>query len=68
MGSDSVDETNIVDMGVQGKISLHIGSISNNVSQVNDKKRSELFHIRVVFKLTKIDTLFDSGSQVNLIS
>jgi hypothetical protein len=30
--------------------------------------RIELFHIRVVSKHTKIDTLFDSGSQANLIS
>ena len=27
-----------------------------------------LFHIRVISKHTKIDTLFDSGSQANLIS
>jgi hypothetical protein len=27
-----------------------------------------LFHIRVVYKHTKIDTLFDPGSQVKLIS
>ena len=35
---------------------------------INEKKRSELFHIRVISKHTKIDTLFDSGSQANLIS
>ena len=28
---------------------------------------SDLFHIRVISKHTKIDTLFDSGSQANLI-
>ena len=33
-----------------------------------DSKRCELFHIRVISKNTKIDTLIDSGSQVNLIS
>lgn len=33
-----------------------------------DKKRLKLFHIRVIMKKTKIDTLIDSGSQVNLIS
>ena len=27
-----------------------------------------LFHVRVISKHTKIDTLFDSGSQANLIS
>ena len=30
--------------------------------------RIELFHIRFISKHTKIDTLFDSGSQENLIS
>jgi hypothetical protein len=41
---------------------------SNSESINDDKKRSEIFHIRVITKHTKIDTLFDSGSQVNLIS
>ena len=41
------------------------GSFSNDVSK--DSKRFELFHIRVISKNTKIDTLMDSGSQVNLI-
>jgi hypothetical protein len=30
--------------------------------------RSKLFHIRVIMKHTKIDTLIDNGSQYNLIS
>jgi hypothetical protein len=30
--------------------------------------RSKLFHIRVIMKHTKVDTLIDSGSQYNLIS
>jgi hypothetical protein len=38
-----------------------------NVTQ-QEKERIELFHIRVVSKHTKIDTLFDTGSQENLIS
>ena len=38
----------------------------NNV--VVEKKRIQLFHIRIISKHTKIDTLFDSGSQANLIS
>jgi hypothetical protein len=37
-------------------------------SDTDQKKRSELFHVRVIVKHTKVDTLFDSGSQVNLIS
>jgi hypothetical protein len=31
-------------------------------------KENDLFHLRVISKHTKIDTLVDSGSQVNLIS
>lgn len=37
------------------------GNDSNN-------SRGKLFHIRVVMKHTKIDTLLDNGSQANLIS
>jgi hypothetical protein len=68
IGSDSGDEENITTVGVQGKGSLHASSNSNNESHDDDRKRNELFHIRVVSKHTKIDTLFDPGSQVNLIS
>ena len=31
------------------------------------KEKNELFHIRVIVKHTKVDILFDSSSQVNLI-
>jgi hypothetical protein len=68
LGSDSGDEGKITMVGVQGKYSLHASSSSNNESHDDERKRNELFHIRVVSKHTKIDTLFDSGSQVNLIS
>jgi hypothetical protein len=68
LGSDSGDEGKITTIGVQGKHSLHASSSSNNESRVEEQKRNELFHIRVVSKHTKIDTLFDLGSQVNLIS
>jgi hypothetical protein len=54
--------------GVQGKDSLHASSSSNDESHIDERKMNELFHIRVVSKHTKIDTLFDPGSQVNLIS
>jgi hypothetical protein len=37
-------------------------------SDTNQKKRSEIFHVRVIVKHTKVDTLFESGSQVNIIS
>ena len=70
MGSDSGDETIIVATGIKGKNSK---ASTNNSSQSiideeHERKRHEIFHIRVVSKYQKIDTLFDSGSQVNLIS
>jgi hypothetical protein len=68
LGFDSGDEGKITIVGVQGKYSLHASSSSNDESHVDERKRNELFHIRVVSKHTKIDTLFDPGSQVNLIS
>jgi hypothetical protein len=68
LGSNSGDEGKITTVGVQGKDSLHANSNSNNESHDDERKRNELFHIRVVSKHTKIDTLFDPGSQVNLIS
>jgi hypothetical protein len=49
------------------KDSLHSSSNSNNKSHDDERKRNELFHIRVVSKYTKIDTLFDPGCQVNVI-
>jgi hypothetical protein len=71
LGSDSGDETKITAMGYQGKDSIASTSSSSN-SNLNEtrqeKERIELFHIRVVSKHTKIDTLFDNGSQANLIS
>ena len=42
-------------------------SNSNNESHDDERKRNELFHIRVVSKHTKIDTLFHPSCQVNLI-
>jgi hypothetical protein len=68
LGFDSGDKEKITAVGVQGKDSLHASSNSNNESHDDERKRNELFHIRVVYKQTKIDTLFDMGSQVNLIS
>ena len=38
----------------------------NNTS--NEDTRIELFHVRVISNHTKIDALFDTGSQANLIS
>jgi hypothetical protein len=71
LGSDSGDETKITAMGYQGNGSI-ASTISSSNTNVNvtqqEKTRIELFHIRVVSKHTKIDTLFDTGSQANLIS
>jgi hypothetical protein len=70
LGSDSGDETKITAMGLQGKDS--IASTSSSSSSLNEtqheKERIEVFHIRVMSKHTNIDTLFDIGSQANLIS
>jgi hypothetical protein len=71
LGSDSGDETKITAMGYQGKGSFASTSSSSSSSlneTQQEKERIELFHIRVVSKHTKIDTLFDTGSQANLIS
>jgi hypothetical protein len=71
LGLDYGDETKIAAMGYQGNNSIASTSSSSNAN-VNvtqqEKTRIELFHIRVISKHTKIDTLFDSGSQANLIS
>jgi hypothetical protein len=56
LGLDSGDESNISLVGMTGKIGEGIDC------------RSNLFHIRVILRHTKIDTLIDSGSRSNLIS
>lgn len=67
LGSDSEDETKITIIGLKGK-DIEITSSLNCLNETQDEKtRIELFHIRVVSKHTKIDTLFDSGSQTNII-
>ena len=70
MGSDSGDETTITATGIKGKNSQESTSTSSHsVDNENDERKiNELFHIRGVSKHTKIDTLFDSGSQVNVIA
>jgi hypothetical protein len=71
LGSDSGDETKITAMGYQGNNYVASTSSSSNANvdvTQQEKTRIELFHIRVVSKHTKIDTLFDSRSQENLIS
>jgi len=40
----------------------------SNEGNDSNSSKGKLFHIRVVMKHKKIDTLLDSGSQANLIS
>jgi hypothetical protein len=68
LGSDSGDETNITSTGVQGKTSSHASTSSSIKSPNSEKRRSEIFHIRLITNHTKVDTLFYIGSQLNLIS
>jgi hypothetical protein len=74
LGDDSGDETKITAMGLKSMKGKEtetkpITSTSNyQVQAPNEEEIIELFHVRVVSKHTKIDTLFDSGSQANLIS
>jgi hypothetical protein len=56
LGSDLGDESKVSLVGMTSKIGEGIDC------------RSNLFHIRVIMRHTKIDTLIDSGSQSNLIS
>ena len=69
LGSDSGDETTITTTGIKGKYSkASTSTSSHSVDNDNDERKiNELFHIRVISQHTKIDTLFHSGSQVNLI-
>jgi hypothetical protein len=59
-------------MGIKGKYfiaSFSSRTSSKNYNVIHDgRQRNDLFHLRVISKHTKIDTLVDSGSQVNLIS
>ena len=72
MGSYSDDETKVTAMGIKGICSVASSSSCASSSKDNvipyENKINELFHIRFISKHTKINTLVDSGSQVNLIS
>lgn len=73
LGSDSGDEALITTMGVKGTLSVNDSSDSiTSTSYLNELisnewKRIELFHIIFVIKHTQVETLFDLGSQANLI-
>jgi hypothetical protein len=56
LGSDSSNESKVSLVGMTGKIGDRFDA------------RSKLFHIRVIMRNTKVDTLIDSGPQSNLIS
>ena len=63
------DETKTPTMGLKGKESITSTSSSTSQNETpNEKRRIELFHIRVISKHNEIDTIFDGGSQANLIS
>ena len=73
LGSDSSDERRITAMVTTGKTSDTGSSLktiapSSNINPSNEDKRVELFNIRITSKHIDIDTMLDSGSQVNLIS
>ena len=57
-------------MGIKGITSdVNVGrcsSFSNRIS--NERKMTELFHLQIISKHTKINTLIESWSQANLIS
>ena len=40
----------------------------SSLQQYEEKEMTKLFHIKIQVKKTKIDALFDSGSQENLIA
>jgi len=69
LGSNLGDETTITTTSIKGKNSEAFtrNSTQSIDNEENERKRHEIFHIRVISKHQKIDTLFDSGSQVNLI-
>lgn len=56
-------------MGLKGKDSIARTSYSSiPIETKNERERIELFHIRIITKHNKVNTLFDSHSQENLIS
>jgi len=58
-------------MGIQGTSSSFSSSSNTHSLEIeimyDERKRSDLFHIRFISKHRKNDTHFDSGSQANLI-
>jgi hypothetical protein len=70
LGSYSRDESKIMEIWSKGISTINYNSsvqYAKLESVTDQKKISDIFHVRVIVKHTNIDTLFDSGSQVNLI-
>jgi len=69
LGSNSGDETTIAATSIKGKNfqASTSNSPQSTIDEENERKRNELFHIRVISKHQKVYTFFYSGSQVNLI-
>jgi hypothetical protein len=72
LGFDYEDQTKVATMGIKGKstvVSFSSPTSSSKSKVIPDgRQRKELFHLQVISKHINIDTLFDSGSQVNLVS
>lgn len=64
LGSNLEDESRIVAMGIKGTLFVNSNSSiqSKLKCDVKEKKRNELFHIRVIVNHKNIDTLFDNES------
>jgi hypothetical protein len=70
LGSDSGDESKIMAIGRKCISTINSNSSFQSTkvkSDIDQKNINELFCVRVIVKHTKVDNLFDSGSQVNLI-
>jgi hypothetical protein len=64
LGSNFEDQTKVTTMGIKGKstiaiFSLCIYSAKDNLI-LDGRQRKDIFHLRVISKHTKIDTLVDS--------
>lgn len=74
LGSDLGNETKIIAMalkklkGKENETKPNSSIYNCHIEAPSEEKIIELFHVRVISKHTKVDTLFDSGSQANLIS
>jgi hypothetical protein len=70
LGSNFGYESNVMDIGSEDISSINSNSSfqsSKMESDIDQKKMREIFHVRVIVKHTKIDSLFDIRSQFNLL-